>query len=354
MRKMLLLATLSVVALLHGCAPLAPPRAGVTPEAEIVRTVIPGPSLDGDMAADETPLNALVYLPPSYRSEPGRRYPLLVLLHGYWSSPEQWEDGAFSLKAAFDSTLRAGSAKEMIVVMPAGANALGGAFYVNGTASGDWEDYVARDVVAFADRTYRTIGTRRSRGIAGHSMGGYGALSIASRRPDVFSAVYAMSPCCGDLVGDFAMDSPAWRSVDSIRSPADFEASSDFYGRVLIALGAAWSPDAAAPLHAGRPVSAGIVNPDVVAKWQKQTLTSIVAAHADALRSYSAIGMDVGDRDDFSHIRRSVPALSQQMRALGIEHEFRIYAGDHVSGIDAQMREHVLPFFSKHLSTNGN
>lgn len=354
MRTLLLLAVLGTVALSAGCARPSPARVSVAPDAEIVRTVIPGPSLDGDMAADDTPLNAIVYLPPSYRAEPDRRYPLLVLLHGYWSLPDQWEDSEFSLEAIFRSALARGTAREMIVVMPRGANALGGAFYVNGAASGDWEDYIARDVVAFADRTYRTIGTRGSRGIAGHSMGGYGALSIASRRPEVFSAVYAMSPCCGDLVGDFAVDSPAWRSADSIRSHADFEASSDFYGRVLISLGAAWAPDAAAPLHAGRPVTSGVVDPEVLAKWQKQTLTSLVAANAGALRSYAAIGMDVGDRDDFTHIRLSVPALSEQMTALGIKHEFRIYAGDHVSGMEAQMRDQVLPFFSKHLSATSN
>lgn len=355
MKKTILLAVLGTVALLPGCAHRAPPRfaQNAAPSAQIIRTVIPGPSLDGDMAADETPLNAIVYLPPSYGADPDRRYPLLVLLHGYWSSPDQWEDHDFSLKAVFDSALAAGEAEEMIVVMPTGANALGGAFYVDGTASGDWEDYVARDVVAFADRTYRTIGTRSSRGIAGHSMGGYGALSIASRRPGVFSAVYAMSPCCGDLVADFAMDSRAWRSADAIRSPADFEASSDFYGRVLVALGAAWAPDAADPLHSGRPVREGVIDDGVLARWRKQTLTSLVAANVAALRSHTAVAMDVGDRDEFTHIRLSVPALSREMTALGIEHDFEIYAGDHVSGVGTRMREHVLPFFSKHLQAKG-
>lgn len=352
MNRLTLAALVAALSLLPACAGPAPPPASEARQAsaQVVRTLIPGPSLDGDMASDTTPLEALIYLPASYAASPDKRYPLLILLHGYWSSPDQWENADLSIKALSGAALAAGEAREMIIVMPSGTDALSGAFYVNGAASGDWEDYIARDVVAFADAAYRTTGTREGRGIAGHSMGGYGALSIAARRPDVFSAVYAMSPCCGDLVGDFAMDSPAWRSVDPIQSPADFEASQDFFGRVLIALGAAWAPDAAAPLRSGRPVNAGVIDEAVLEKWREQTLARLVADKAKALRSLSAIGLDVGDREQFTHIRLSVPALAEQMTALGLKPDFEIYPGDHTSGIGAQLRAEVLPFFSEHLS----
>jgi S-formylglutathione hydrolase FrmB len=354
MNKLVLLAFTSALSLLAACARAAPPvqLESAASSAQIVRTLIPGPSLNGDLARDETPLEALVYLPPSYAVDPDRRYPLVVLLHGYWSSPDQWEDKDFSLTATFGQALAAGEVKEMIVVMPAGIDALGGGFYVNGAASGDWEDYIAEDVVTFAEAHYRTLATRDSRGIAGHSMGGYGALSIAASRPDVFSAAYAMSPCCGDLVGDFAIDSPAWKTVDAIRTPDDFEASSDFFGRVLIALGAAWAPNADAPLHSGRPVDRGVIDTENLAHWQARTLTARIAEDAEGLRRLTAIGIDVGDKEQFSHIRLSVPVLSRQLSTLGIAHDFETYPGDHVSGIGAQMREEVLPFFSEHLSAD--
>ncbi len=354
MLKSLQRLALGVVALLAaaGCAPAAmteaPAIAGAS-QPQIVRVAIPGPSLEANLAGDDTSKRALVYLPPSYQTEPGRRYPLLVLLHGYWSGPDQWEGDFMSIAAIVNSAIEAGAA-EMIIVMPDGADRLGGGFYVNGAASGDWEDYIAEDVVAFADKTWRTRAARDSRGVAGHSMGGYGALSIAMNRPDVFAAVYAMSPCCGDLVGDFAFESPAWNDADAIGSPAEFDASDDFYGRVLTAIGAAWAPDASSPLNSRRPVNGGVIDEEIARRWRARTLAGKIESSAGNLRRLDGIGLDVGDREEFGHILLSTPALSERMTALGIEHDFEIYPGDHVSGIEAQLRTRVLPFFGGHLT----
>lgn len=351
MRHFILLAAVAALASLSSCGTVAPPASveAAGPAAGIVRAVIPAPSLEGDIAGDETPLEALVYLPPSYAAEPGRRYPLLVLLHGYWVSPEIWEGDEKSITSLLADALASGEAREMIIVMPSGENRLGGGFYVNGAASGDWEDYVAEDVVAFMDATYRTLAARESRGIAGHSMGGYGALSVAASRPDVFSAAYAMSPCCGDLVRDFATTAPGWAAADTLGSLEVFDASDNFHGRVLAAIGAAWAPDAGAPLMSGRPVAGGVVDDAVLETWLARTLTRRVADNAASLREYTAIGLDVGDREDFPHILQSVPELAAQMAALGIVVEYEMYPGDHINGIGTQLREEVFPFFSQHL-----
>lgn len=347
--RLIVLAAFAVLA--AGCtAPPASEAVVAASTAQIVRTVIPGASLDGDLAGDETPLEALVYLPPGYAHDSSKRYPLLVLLHGYGSAPGQWEDDYLSITSLYAEALAAGKTREMIIVMPTGADRLGGGFYVNGAASGDWEDYIAEDVVAFADKTYRTIAARGSRGVAGHSMGGYGALSIAASRPDVFSAVYAMSPCCGDLVGDFAIDAPHWRDAEKLVTAEDFAAAENFFARVLVAMGAAWAPDASAPLMSQRPVKGGAVDEVILERWRDKTLIRRVESGAENLRRYTAIGLDVGDRDEFSHILQSTPAISAELAALGIAHDFEIYPGDHVSGVAAQLRDEVLPFFSAHLA----
>ena len=75
-----------------------------------------------------------------------------------------------------------------------GAIVLGGSFYTNSPATGNWENFVVKDVVTYIDSRYRTILRPKARGIAGHSMGGYGALSLAMRYPDLFGCAYAMSP----------------------------------------------------------------------------------------------------------------------------------------------------------------
>ena len=71
-----------------------------------------------------------------------------------------------------------------------------GSMYSNSPTTGDWERFVAEDLVAYMDGHYRTLANRMSRGLAGHSMGGYGALRIGMKRPDVFFSLYIMSACC--------------------------------------------------------------------------------------------------------------------------------------------------------------
>ena len=85
---------------------------------------------------------------------------------------------------------------ELIVVLPDSKTIYNGSMYSSSPTTGDFENYVARDVVAYMDKNYRTIPNRASRGLVGHSMGGYGASRIGMKHPDVFGSLYIMSPCC--------------------------------------------------------------------------------------------------------------------------------------------------------------
>ena len=87
-------------------------------------------------------------------------------------------------------------AKEMIVVLPDSKTVYNGSMYSSSVTTGDFENFVARDVVAYIDAHYRTIPKRTSRGLVGHSMGGYGASRIGMKHSDVFGSLYIMSPCC--------------------------------------------------------------------------------------------------------------------------------------------------------------
>jgi S-formylglutathione hydrolase len=80
--------------------------------------------------------------------------------------------------------------------MPDGSNAFGNSMWTNSVTTGNWEDYIALDLVEYIDKKYRTDARSASRGIAGHSSGGYGAIKLAMKHPQVFGAVYALSACC--------------------------------------------------------------------------------------------------------------------------------------------------------------
>ena len=78
----------------------------------------------------------------------------------------------------------------MIVVLPDSKTVHNGSMYSSSVTTGDFEGFVAHDLVAYIDAHYRTIANRTSRGLARHSMGGYGAARISMKHPDVFASVY--------------------------------------------------------------------------------------------------------------------------------------------------------------------
>jgi putative tributyrin esterase len=179
----------------------------------------------------------MVWLPPSYASQPRKRYPVAYYLHGAFGDETNWLN-AGRLAATLDSLVAAG-VPEMIVVMPDGDDG----FYTTWNHLGDWpgcrrnrppnvepadaycvpwphyDEYIARDVVQFVDRRYRTLADRRHRGIAGLSMGGYGAVALALSYPDVFSAAASHSGVLAPAVGGGQRAVPRGRfDFDSLRA----------------------------------------------------------------------------------------------------------------------------------------
>src|SRR6476659_8563703 len=143
---------------------------------KLVEIKVPAPSLKGNLLGDPTEQSVAVYLPPSYDTSPQKRYPTLYLLHGFLSTNKAWINGGYqgmNLQSLMDEMSRRGTIREMIVVAPSGWNAYRGAFYTNSVVNGNWEDYIYHDLVQTIDGQYRTLAYPQSRGIAGHSMGGY-------------------------------------------------------------------------------------------------------------------------------------------------------------------------------------
>ena len=158
-----------------------------------------GRSLEGNLDGDSPDRTVFVYLPPSYKTDPNRRYPVVYLLHGYGLQAERWMTFARIEKGANQSMTGAGTgerAREMILVNPDAYTIYDGSMYSSSVAIGDWETFLAEDLIAYIDGHYRTIPNRASRGLAGHSMGGYGTLRLGMKRSDVFSSLYPMSACC--------------------------------------------------------------------------------------------------------------------------------------------------------------
>jgi len=306
------------------------------------RITVHGASLEGNLEGDSPDRGVIVYLPPSYAANTARRYPVLYALHGYSIDNEKWTTEIHTpqtVEGAFATGTR-----EMIVVIADAQTLHNGSMYSNSVTTGNWEDFIAYDLVAYIDVHYRTIPDRLSRGIAGHSMGGYGTVRIAMRHPDVFSAFYAMSACCMAARGAPPPEMAA--RIEAAAAAGETEGL-DFMTRATLASAAAWSPNPdAPPFYLDLPTKDGVPQPTVLARWAANAPLAMVDQYVANLRKYTAIALDCGDLD---RLRTDTEELHRILDSYGIANSLEIYRGDHVSAVADRMQNHVLPFFGRNL-----
>src|ERR1017187_3836994 len=225
---------------------------------------IHGAALEGNLEGDAVGRDVIVFLPPSYQKEKHRRYPVVYALHGYSIGAEQWTHEIHvppPIEGAF-----AQGAKEMIVVLPDSKTVHNGSMYSSSATTGDFEQFIAHDVVTYIEAHYRTLPNRMSRGLVGHSMGGYGASRIGMKHPEVFGALYIMSPCCMSARIGGPTNPANDKALEAVKTRAD-SASLSFGLRAQLASAAAWSPDPKnPPLYLDLPSKDGVSQPDVIAK----------------------------------------------------------------------------------------
>jgi S-formylglutathione hydrolase FrmB len=302
---------------------------------------IHGEALGGNLEGDAVDRDAIVFLPPSYKTKKRRRYPVVYALHGYSIGAEQWTREIHvpqTIEGAF-----AQGAKEMILVLPDSKTLHNGSMYSSSVTTGDFEKYIAHDVVAYIDAHYRTLPDRNSRGLVGHSMGGYGAARIGMKHPDVFGSLYIMSPCCLSVR---PVTTELGKTLEAVKTPDD-SAKLPFFTRAQLASAAAWSPDPKnPPLYLDLPVKDGVPQPDIEAKWAANAPLAFVDQYIGNLKQYRAIAMDVGDQDG---LRVDAGKLHDVFDKYGIANNFEIYPGTHTSAVGDRIQNHVLPFFSQHL-----
>jgi enterochelin esterase-like enzyme len=346
----------------------------------VEKVSVHGNALVGNLAGESADRDVFVYLPPSYASDRNRRYPVAYLLHGYGLTGERWMTFT-KLAEAADRTMTGGSAKEMILVNPDSYTKNGGSMYSSSPTSGDWETFMAEDLVKYIDSHYRTIATRESRGLGGHSMGGYGTVRIGMKRPDVFSSLYIMSACClmndpgpraggpgragaGAPAGTPRGGEPAAGQAARAGEPGATRGAGPGDGRgaaagagrgrgagggnVQLAEAQAWSANPNNPPDfADMPIKDGEVQPLVRQKWIANSPLAMVDQYYTNLKKYAFIGLEVGTMDGLAASNRQLDSLLTQ---LGVQHTFETYEGDHTNRVVERVEMNVLPFFSKSLS----
>src|SRR5215510_12392030 len=326
--------------------PPAPP--GAKP-VRVERIKIHGTALEGNLEGDAVDRDVLVFLPPSYDKQKSRRYAVVYALHGYSIGAEQWSQEIHvpqTIEGAFTQ-----GANEMIVVLPDSKTIHNGSMYSSSVTTGDFEKFISRDVVSYIDAHYRTIPNRLSRGLVGHSMGGYGATRIGMKHADVFSSLYIMSPCCLSPRQAGPANAEMEKTLEAVKTPED-SAKLTFGARAQLAAAAAWSPNPKnPPLYLDLPRKDGESQPDVLAKWAANAPLAFIDQYIGNLRQYRAISLDVGDKDG---LRVDTGKLHDVLDKYGIANSFELYQGTHTSAVAVRFQNYVLPFFSKNLCFGNN
>ena len=323
------------------------------PTGTLERITVHGRALEGNLEGDTPDRPVVVYLPPSYARDTTRRYPVLYFLHGYTATAEAYVK-SLAIPDSIDRAVAAG-AREMIVVIPDAFTKYSGSMFSNSPTIGDWETFIAQDLTTFIDKRYRTIASRESRGLAGHSMGGYGTMRIGMKQPGSFAALYAMSSCClmNDPAARGAGPGPRGDAAPRGAGAGRGDGRGAGAGRgggmanALSAQAAAWAPNTKTPPFFDLPTKDGEIQPLIAAKWIANSPLVMVDQYVPALTSMRAIALDVGNQDPFVGTNTQ---LAESLTRLGVTQTFEVYDGDHGNRIRERFESQVLRFFSQHLS----
>ena len=278
-----------------------------------------------------------VYLPGSYATASTRRYPVVYLLHGLGGSEADWTGGG-GLASAADAL-----GLEAIVVMPDGDSG----FYANWQRPVDrtaclargnpfssreraetycveranYEDYIVGDLIAHVDATYRTQPRREARGIAGLSMGGFGALVLAMRHPELFAAAASHSGIDALLyVGPhpYARD-----QVVLLDDPAKWGGDMEPFGGYV----------------------RGIFGPDLAA-WRDHDPATLATRLAPG---QLALYLDCGTEDLFA-LHDGAQYLHDVLTARKLTHDWYLGPGRHDFSFWSQRIDDSLAFFARSLA----
>jgi len=322
-------------------------------EGQIITETVHSPSLEGNLLGDSPDRPVTIYLPPSYEAQTGKFYPVVYLLHGFtrdntlWTRANELFDPG-NILDSMQSWLAQGRIKEMIIVMPSSHNRYDGSFYNNSSVGGNWADYIAKDLVDYIDRHYRTLPQRGSRAVIGHSMGGYGGMTLGLDYPDVFGCMGSMSGLL-DMTQFPAAISSAFADGAKLKDLSTI-AAQGVNVLAAVAMSAAFAGNTNnPPLYADFPWERNdsgqlVQNQGVWNKFLERDVLRRLSKNVEALHSMQAIYVDCGTSDQFNFIV-DARRVRDELQRLNIPHYYSEFAGGHVTNLMASTGD-ALELFS--------
>lgn len=278
----------------------------------------------------------IVYLPPSYYDEPQKRYPVVYYL---WSVKPYGHSAPIGVVSRMNRDLsekmQNDGKGEFIAVETDCSSMLGASFCVNSPVTGYFDDYITQELVGYVDEKYRTIPEAEARGLAGFSSGGFGAMYLGFKHPDVFGSVLALEPMLFDPNGiKDAMD--LWHETFSIN------------------YGAVFAPDTglAYPFSAIPTFDGSEDDNQIIAKWYDGcgNWEEKIKTYLTLTEKLKAIKILVASQSSYPFIKNGCDHVQKLLKENGIPAAQEIFEGWHDIPPGFVM-DHLYPFFSENLKT---
>ena len=323
-------------------------------DSRIERTIISSDNFD-NLIGVSSDREMLVYLPDGY-DQSEARYGVLYGFHTFFEDEEAlFRD--YNIRDLLDAAIAEGRLPPVIVVTPDFSTPVAHSLFENSPVTGQWLTFARDEMVSHIDKTYRTIAARESRGIFGNHIGGYGAIKLAARYPDVFGSVYALHPVATTSTKDGMVDFLDWEAYYNAVETNDLSAHwslgifTSFFQAFLP------NPDNP-PFYVDIPVTLDKgtrVSDDALLDKLSGTLPLIeeVETYADNLKTLNGFKFDWGRQDPIeSHITGNL-AYSDALIALDVPHIAEGYNGgwdEGVFGPGERIDTDLFPFFAATLS----
>jgi len=288
-------------------------------KADVITSYFYSDSLGYDMYYE-------IVLPPSYESNPDSTYPSIYFLHGF-GLDYSWYGSVVSV---FEDMMASGEIRESILIKPDGfVIPYLGSMYTNSDYNGQFEDYIVQDLISHIDGSYNTIDNSSYRAIMGHSMGGYGAVKLSIKFPELFQVAASHS-------GPIAIENVIPDLLPVLLAETGILGYQPWNGTVslfMYSASAAFSPDVDDwPYYVDLPVDYyGNVIDEVWDLWlghDALTLAQENLANIQSIRFY----MDCGDQDDYLFYNHST-SFSEFLDEVNINHVYETYPGDHFTEV---------------------
>ena len=310
--------------------------------------------LRGNPLGDKHVREVIVYTPPGYE-DTDHSYPTVYCLTGFTGRGRMLlNDNAFTpnLAERMDRLIAAGTIKPMIVAMPDCFTYYGGSQYINSTATGNYEDYLTREIVPFVGENFRTIADRDARAVMGKSSGGYGALIMGLRHADLFGLVCSTS---GDAYFEYCYlpDMPkAFRAIKGDTKgfmdkfwEVEKKGKHDFPGVNIVGMSACYSPKGT---HFDLPfdLQTGELREDVWKRWIEHDPVRLADKFVRNLKSLRLLYLDAGTRDEFA-LDIGARVLSQRLKKNDVPHIYEEFDDGHFN--ISYRYDRSLELISQHL-----